>query len=82
MARATARDLALLRALVNGDTPRGLDRDVERLNGLLGEQCVNRAHPLHESPYLFLQRHMNATKDPSLVVQDFLRNHNKNGSRH
>lgn len=68
----TARDKRLLQALANGGTPRGSHNDVERLNSLLGEMCVNRAHPLHESPYLFLEKHVSATRNPEDVVEEWL----------
>lgn len=68
----TKRDVSLLRALDRGDTPQGSSRDVERLNKLLGDMCVNRAHPLHEPPYLFLQRHSLSSRNPKTVVSDWL----------
>ena len=66
------RDMQLLRALNRGDTPQGSNRDMDRLNEILGDLCVNRAHPLHEPPYLFLQRHSLASRNPEDVLSDWL----------
>ena len=81
---STKRDNQLLRALDRGDTPQGSHNDVERLNAILGEHCINRANPLHEPPYLFLQRHFGAKRKPEDVLREWLdsaveeQNHGKN----
>lgn len=68
----TKRDMRLLRALSRGDTPQGSCNDLDRLNEILPETIVNRAHPIHEPPYLFLQRMGHTTRDPDDVLREWL----------
>ena len=68
----TKRDVKLLRALSRGDQPRGSSNDVSRLNKILPEMIVNRAHPIHESPYLFLEQMGGASHDPDDVLRNFI----------
>lgn len=72
---ASSRDVSLLRALDRGQCPRGSERDLERLEALLGVPCVNREHPRGERPYLFLERHTSMTDDPGAVVRRWLTDH-------
>ena len=70
--KPTARDLRLLRALNRGETPRGSVRDLERLIALVGQPCLNREHPLHESPFLTTMQHRELTKPAEQIIADWL----------